>query len=339
MVELLLEGWCEPPQPTALHLSTLVHQVLSVVAERNGVRAKLLFSILCEYGPFKQIGMGLFARVLRQIGAPEIALIEQSRDGTLLLGREGERIVEHYSFYAVFQTPEEYRILFNGRLLGTIPIDNPVAPSMSIIFSGRRWRIKSVHDKDKVIEVERDATGRSPYFRGDTGIIDDTVVRRMRTVLEGEDVPRYLDREAIDLLSEGRRNYRRSGLANSRIVKLEGGHYLIATWSGTIRTTSLALILRSHGLTVDVHDGFLDVESDQKDETNLLNVLKKLDDDSVPSCKLLASSVMIPQSEKYHVYLSRDLLVKDALSSRLQPGAVPKMAKDILEGSRYLNEP
>ena len=28
MVELLLEGWCEPPQPTALHLSTLVHQVL-----------------------------------------------------------------------------------------------------------------------------------------------------------------------------------------------------------------------------------------------------------------------------------------------------------------------
>ena len=89
---------------------------------------------------------------------------------------------------------------------------------MSIIFSGRRWRIRSVHDKDKVIEVERDATGRSPCFRGDPGIIDDTVVRRIRTVLEGEDVLRYLDREAIDLLSEGRRNYRRSGLANSRIV-------------------------------------------------------------------------------------------------------------------------
>ena len=339
IVELLLEGWCEPPQPTALHLSTLVHQVLSVVAERNGVRAMRLFSILCEHGPFKQVGMGLFARVLRQIGTPEVALIEQSRDGTLLLGREGERIVEHYSFYAVFQTPEEYRILFDGRLLGTIPIDNPLASGMSIIFSGRRWRIRSIHGKDKAIEVERDTAGQSPYFRGDAGIIDDTVVRRMRTVLEGEDVPRYLDREAIDLLSEGQRNYRRLGLANSRIVKLEGGRYLIATWSGTIRTTSLALILRAHGLTVDVYDGFLDVESEKKDNVNLLNILNKSVDDPAPFCKHLASNVIIPQSEKYHAYLSHDLLIEDALSSRLQPGAVPEMARDILEGSWYLNEP
>ena len=266
-------------------------------------------------------------------------MIEQSRDGTLLLGREGERIVEHYSFYAVFRTPEEYRILFNGRLLGTIPIDNPLAPGMSIIFSGRRWRIRSVHDNDKVIEVERDATGRSPYFRGDPGIIDDTVVRRMRTVLEREDVPRYLDREAIDLLSEGRRHYRRLGLANSRIVKLEGGHYLIATWNGTIRTTSFALILRSHGLTVDVHDGFLDVEPEQKARVNLLNVLKKSADDLAPSCEHLASNTVIPQGEKYHAYLSRDLLVEDALSSRLQPGAVPEMVEDILKESWHMNEP
>jgi len=35
MIDLLLEGWCEPPKPQALHLSTLVHQILSVIAQRG----------------------------------------------------------------------------------------------------------------------------------------------------------------------------------------------------------------------------------------------------------------------------------------------------------------
>ena len=39
MVELLRNRWCEPPAPQALHLSTLCHQVLSVIAERGGVNA------------------------------------------------------------------------------------------------------------------------------------------------------------------------------------------------------------------------------------------------------------------------------------------------------------
>ena len=30
MTELLLEGWCEPPEPAALHLSTLTQQLLSL---------------------------------------------------------------------------------------------------------------------------------------------------------------------------------------------------------------------------------------------------------------------------------------------------------------------
>ena len=331
MVDLLLEGWCEPPRPAALHLSTLVHQVLSVIAERNGMTAKRLFSILCEYGPFKQVDQNLFARLLRQIGTPEAALIEQSRDGTLLLGREGERIVEHYSFYAVFQTHEEYRILFSGRPLGTIPIMHPLAPGMTIIFSGRRWRIKSVHDKDKVIEVEKDATGRPPPFGGDIGIIDDTIVRRMRMILEGEDIPRYLDREAADLLREGRRTCRRLGLANRRIVDLEDGHHLVATWAGTVRTTTLGLVLRSHGFTVGVHDGFLNVEPGHKNKIGLPGILKKLAAEPAPSGKELASIIVPLEREKFHPYLSRDLLVEDALSSRILPDAVPEMARDVLE--------
>ena len=118
MVELLIERWCEPPASQALHLSTLIHQVLSVIAEHGGVSAKQAYDTLCIHGPFRCVDPSLFSRVLRQIGSPDVQLIEQAPDGNLLLGTVGEKLVEHYSFYAVFQTPEEFRVVANGRLLG-----------------------------------------------------------------------------------------------------------------------------------------------------------------------------------------------------------------------------
>ena len=130
MVELLLEGWCEPPAPQALHLSTLTHQVLSVIAEHGGVSAKRLYATLCELGPFRRVEPRLFAHLLRQLGRSDVALIEQAPDGALLLGRQGERLVEHYSFYAVFRTPEEYRIIADRKPLGTLPVIMILTPGV-----------------------------------------------------------------------------------------------------------------------------------------------------------------------------------------------------------------
>ena len=333
MVDLLLEGWCERPRPEVPHLSTLVHQVLSVIAERGGERAAQLFLILCERGPFRRIDNVLFARLLHRMGAAEVALIEQSPDGTLLLGREGERVVEHYGFYAVFQTPEEYRVLFNGRPLGTIPIVAPLAPAMTVVFSGRRWRIRAVHDRDKVVEVTKDPTGRAPPFGGDIGIIDDVVVRRMRRTLEGGHLPRYLDPEAAELLREGRDTYRRLDLVRRRIVDLGNDHHLVATWEGTIRTTTIALALRLHGFMVAIHDGFLDVAALQDGEASLLRTLERLAGQSPPSGEELASGIASLESEKFHHYLSRYLLIVDAVASRVTPDAVPEMAEKILKGA------
>ena len=91
MAELLIDGWCEPPSPEALHLSTLCHQVLSVIAERGGTNASTLYDVLCRTGPFRKVSPALFTRLLRDLGAPGTALIEQAPDGTLLLGVRRER--------------------------------------------------------------------------------------------------------------------------------------------------------------------------------------------------------------------------------------------------------
>ena len=122
IVELLLRHWFEPPTLGQLHLSTLVQQILSLVAQCQGVRANEAWVALCQSGPFRGVTTAMFSDLLHALGNKD--LLMQSSDGTLLLGRSGERLVNHYDFDAAFVSSEEYRLLADGRPLGTLPIHN-----------------------------------------------------------------------------------------------------------------------------------------------------------------------------------------------------------------------
>ena len=329
MIELLVEGWCEPPRTEALHLSTLTHQILSVIAERGGASARRLYTILCDRGPFRSVDPLLFARLLRQLGDPETALIEQAADGALLPGREGERLVEHYSFFAVFHTPQEYRVVHDVKTLGTLPVDAPLAPDLTIIFVGRRWRVVEVHDREKVIEVVPDHTGKPPVFGGDAGDTHGTVIERMRDVLRSDILPSYLDKTAAEVLSSARAAYRRSGLDKTPVKSLGEDRYLLAPWTGTVGTASLAIVLTSLGYRVGTFDGILEVCSTGSNSYTLIPDLESIAADKLNLPDLVTGRASALVREKFHRYLADDLLVSDALSSRLDFNAVPAIARSL----------
>lgn len=333
MIELLLEKWCESPRPGALHLSTLVHQILSVIAERGGASAARLFATLCKVGPFSDVDAEIFAEVLRALGSPEVALIEQSEDGLLLLGRSGERLVEHYSFFAVFMTPEEFRLVSNGRDLGTIPIDNVMAPGMALIFSGRRWEVVDVDDVARIIEVKPAKGGMPPRFGGDAGDIDDRITARMHAIYLSNDVPVYLDAKAKDLLAEARAGFTAAGFGERRLVQIGQGSDVVATRAGTATTRALALLLRAFGFTVTPFDGFLEVARNRL-ETTTYDALCAIADGEEPDMFSSRPNLMF---EKYHPYLSTDLLQRDALSSKLNVAGARFVAAEIINQHQIHN--
>ena len=326
MIDLLLEGWCEPSRPQALHLSTLVHQILSVIAERGGASAGRLYRVLSQEGPFKKVGTPVFTDVLRALGRMETGLIEQSDDGLLLLGSVGEKLVEHYSFYAVFQTPEEYRLISGGKELGTLPVVNVMAPGMMLIFSGRRWVIQEIDDRDQVIMVTASKGGTPPVFGGDPGDIHDVVIERMFDVLEGDTARVYMDREARDLLDEARRHYEQLGFAASPVVRLGENSFAVATRVGTVNSNTLALALRGKGFGVEPHDGFLTVRA-RDDALDLPHTLARIA--TGEDCGLFNDQMNLI-FEKYHPYLTRDLLEIDALSSKVDRDSLKRVAEQIL---------
>ena len=283
--------------------------------------------MLCQKGPFRQVDTQLFLDVLRALGHPETALIEQADDGLLLLGAMGEKLVEHYSFYAVFQTPEEYRLISGGKELGTLPIDNLIVPGMLLIFSGRRWLVLEVHDRDRIIMVSPAKAGVPPLFGGDPGNIHDRVIERMFDILENQNRPIYMDPTALELLEQARSHYAQLRFDHGRIAQLGENAAILATRTGSIRTTTLALALRAAGFTVQVHDGFLEVFG--KDETPpLVDTLAELATGKAADLFVHSPNLLF---EKFHPHLSETLLQRDALSARLDAGGLAELSRSLIE--------
>jgi ATP-dependent helicase Lhr and Lhr-like helicase len=333
MVRLLVAGWCEPPRLGALHLSTLVHQILALIAQGGGASAARAYRTLCREGPFRAVTPSLFAEVLRSIGAPEVRLIEQAVDGILLLGEVGERMVASYDFYAVFETLEEYRVICDGKALGTLPIVTVVVPEMSIIFSGRRWRVIEVQQSQKTIVVVPARTGVPPPVGGDGGDLHDTVVAEMRRVYHSNDVPIFLDQTARELLVEARNTYREFGLARRAILETDGATHLFP-WTGTAAANTLALALKDAGLPAAMRRTIIEVEGTPAEAVR--GALERLAAGPLPAPVRLAHKVANLERGKYDRFLPTALLAIGFAADRLVPDALSGLARTIIANRSVL---
>jgi ATP-dependent Lhr-like helicase len=327
MLDLLLEGWCEPPDQGALHLSTLIQQVMSAIAQHGGVTAATAFPALCGPGsPFTAVTQAQFATLLRGLGANDVLV--QSEDGTLLLGQVGERTVNHYSFYAAFTSPEEYRLLMSGRLLGTVPVDHALYADALLIFGGRRWKVTAVDHAQKIIEVTPAAGGRPPRFNTGHGAVHDQVRAKMRSVLSAGAVPRYLSATAVALLSEARAAYARYELAEHMMVR-DGADTVLFPWAGSRVTQTLAAQLSAAGL--EASDDGLVITVLKAEPGQVREQLESLAEAGPADPVSLALGVANKQAAKYDDWIEDGLLSADYARRALDCPGTWRQAGAILE--------
>ena len=332
MVQLLLARWCEPPAPRQLHLSTLVQQVLSVIAQHGGVLAKDLYSALCRSGPFRGVDSELFGRLLHSLGEQHI--LTQTSDGTLTLGDRGETLVDHYSFYVAFVTPEEYRLVAGSKTLGTMPITQPLAPGSHLIFAGRRWQVRSIDETARVIELTQAHGGRAPRFEGGGCDVHDRVRAEMHRIYASRTVPVYLDATAKELLTEGRDTFDRWDLSQHRMVEREGSA-LLFPWRGDRVLHTLCLQLNALKLSAWIEGiaiGVREVEPER-----VVAALARIVRGEVPGGPALATLAANQIEEKYDWALSPELRPVDYASRHFDEPGAREAAKEILASRQGAN--
>ena len=314
MIRLLLKGWVEPPPSAALHLSTLVQQILSLTAQHGGVRPADAHRVLCSTGPFSAVDQATFAQLLRDLARYD--LITQTHDGTLVLDLVGERLVNHYDFYAAFTAPNEWRLVTKARQLGTLPITFPLVLDSYLIFAGRRWRIVRIDQERRVAELERAAGGRTPKFSGSGPLIHDRVREEMHRVYMDTDTPEFLDATGRELLAEGRQNFRRFNLGDQLLLPQGRAIYLFP-WAGDRILNTLALQFRARDAQVVLTSPALLLANSSIDW--VAQQIEELTTAGPQDGCVLAASVENKGTEKHHSYLSDGLLCADYASSQLDP--------------------
>jgi len=321
-IELLLQRWYEPPHGAALHLSTLVQQLLSLIAQHGGITPADAHRTLCAQGPFRTIDAPTFAALLRDLGAGR--LIRQESDGLLLHAEVGERLVNHYTFYAAFAAPTEYRIVTAGRTLGSLPLENSPPEGALLIFAGRRWRILTIDTHAKVIDVARASGGRPPRFAGPGPDIHDRIRTQMRRIYEDSTIPPYLDATGQHLLAEGRAAYHRFGLHHSPLLGY-GTDSLLFPFRGDAIMTTTALALHARGVDVARYGVALLLCATPPQAA--AELLADLAASGLPDAVDLASLIPDKRIDKYDDVIGESLLTRSYAARKLDvPGTEQAIA-------------
>lgn len=310
---LIVKNWYEPADTTQMHLSTLLHQLLAVTAQWGSIRVEQLYSLLCEQGPFNNISITHFKQLLTQMGATR--LLQQLSSGELVLGIEGERLVNSYTFYAVFKTPEEYRIVTGNKTLGALPVDSLILKDQHIIFGGRRWKVTDIDDDKKIIYVVSAKGGRPPKFSGSGMSVHDVVRQEMFNIYNsgdyrielGDQKVDFADDKAKQSFNEGAEFFKQSGLNNQPIVQ-SGQHCYLFSWMGDKTVNSLTVSLMKGGFVASSFAGVIEIQKATPAEVE--SYLFDMVNDKLPDETELAEvlSEQQKQVEKYDKYISDPLL-------------------------------
>lgn len=315
MVLLLLENWFEPPSIKGLHLSTLIQQVLSAIAQNGGATAPELYQTLCApQTPFSSVSKEEFVELLRHLGQKDLLL--QDSAGTLLHGTLGEKFVNHYTFYAAFSSDEEFRVVAGGKTLGTIPVSMMLTPGQRILFAGKTWRVDEVDEEQKTIYVTRTSGGVPPLFSGGVGRTHTRVRQRMRQLLESCELPSFLDETAKRFLAEAQEFYARMDLAN-KVVLDQGREVLLLTWLGDSANEAIACLLIRRGFTATPSGPGVEVHKGEHTTEEILDALIDAGIDEPPPLDMLLADVKNLQREKWDWALPEGLMRKAYASQYL----------------------
>jgi ATP-dependent Lhr-like helicase len=328
-VRLLVAGWFEPPQTKALHLSTLVQQLLSLIAQYGGISPASAFSTLCASGVFADLSKSDFIVLLRELAKHQFVM--QDSSGLLLHGEAGEKAANHYSFLAAFVSPEEFRLTCEGRLLGTLPVDRPLTPESYLIFAGRRWQVVDCSEAEKLIQVVPATGGKLPLFDGIGGRVHDRVRDEMRWVLLESDPIRFIDAPAASQLSEARNTFSQLGLA-TRVLMSEGHTVRLFTWRGDWVNDTLVLMLAAKGLRAMNEGVSIGIAGSTEDAVH--DALLDITEAPARAPEEFASDVQNKYIGKWDGVLPKLLIARNYASSALDVRGAVDCAKHVLELTR-----
>ena len=244
IIELYLKDrWIEPIPPQNHAYNLLYHQTMSCLKSNGEMSPAALAQTILSLGCFQNIPQADYQRLLSHL--INIDQLQRTERGGLIIGCEGEKIVNSHKFLTVFLAPEYLLVKDENRTIGTVDKVYPVGVRFAL--AGMAWETVDVNVKSKVIFVKQVPGISVVDWDVDFSVELHTVlVRKIRSVLKTDGAYPYLSERCRERLNEIQYITRNSGILDNLVTPLSNKKYAIFPWVGTrqLMTLHYALLHR-----------------------------------------------------------------------------------------------
>jgi ATP-dependent Lhr-like helicase len=310
---LYKEGFIEPPQKNEKPYDILVHQALSITKGHSGIRLTELINQLKENAAFKQIELSEIDEILKHL--IEIDFLEKLQH-EVIIGVEGEKVVNSRDFYSVFKTEENFKVVNAGNTIGEIPFSPQIIEDENILLSAKIWKIKFVDHKSKKIEVIPTKDGKKPMFFGGGATIHQRIREKMFEVLYSKTEYDFLDQPSCDeteILRKDFSVFNITDLQSDRPLLTAEKHLQLFTFTGTRINRTIQLLLNIAGIknTLDDSNSSFDIEVPKQELISKWSYLSfPLTDIDTHISTLLQTNPALLDFSKWGTYLPDNYKIK-----------------------------
>lgn len=310
---LYKEGFIEPPQKNEKPYDILVHQALSITKGYSGIRLTELINQLQENAAFKQIELSEIDEILKHL--IEIDFLEKLQH-EVIIGVEGEKLVNSRDFYSVFKTEENFKVVNAGNTIGEIPFSPQIIEDENILLSAKIWKIKFVDHKAKKIEVIPTKDGKKTMFFGGGATIHQRIREKMFEVLFSKTDYDFLDQPSCDeteILRKDFSVFNITDLQSDRPLLTAEKHLQLFTFTGTRINRTIQLLLDIAGIknTLDDNSSSFDIEVPKQELISKWSYLSfRLTDIDTHISTLLQKNPALLDFSKWGTYLPDNYKIK-----------------------------
>ena len=320
IIQLYLEDkWVEPFKQKKKPYSLLAHQTLSILMTDGELTPVELARKVLLLPAFKdKISLDEYKKLLKNMIQKDY--LQRMDNGSIIIGLVGEKICNYYSFYTVFQSRKEYKVIDKNGEIGTI--DRCPADGEIFSLAGRSWVTVAIdHKKMKIYVNHANNSKIIKWYGSDVGDIHSTIIQQIKKILEEDTMYPYLVNDAKEVLCNARKLAKDSGILTYDVIKYDEKSYYICPWTGTKNIkTMVRLLSKGFNELLDIrevkYENYYLSFTTGLEQSTLIRNFQNINCD-INDVSLVLKNDEAPQIDKYDYMVPKELLRIAYLNNQL----------------------
>ncbi|NLD05711.1 MAG: DEAD/DEAH box helicase [Synergistaceae bacterium] len=313
IIQLYLEEhWIEPIDQNTLPYGLVYHQTMSYLFSSGATSPAVLAQNILKLSPFHNVSQNDYKEILRYLIAKH--QLERMENGDILIGLEGEKLTNHFDFYAVFESSIEFTVKYGAQKIGSVSTAFPVG--FRFALAGLTWQVIEVdHERQNIYVEPVKGISRNQWCGLFPVLLNTKIMKKMQEVLISDKQYSYLSKTATERLHDFRVIARKAGVLEHLAVNTAPDQIALFPWIGTKALIALSYVLQQKGYQNRIDSEVMLEVFGCYDANKLINVLLALKDEALDKNTFSVPDDVRPLMQgKFNRHIPPEILRKEYIA-------------------------